>query len=82
MYLSLVMGPEASIKWLTFMSSMISAHQIEKPEIAKDFYLHPETPQAGELWVLMYPENACNDRKAARDVKAGIAVFSPSLYND
>ncbi|KAI0661319.1 hypothetical protein C8Q70DRAFT_707713 [Cubamyces menziesii] len=79
-YLSLVMVLEGSTKWLIF-TSLNSAHRIEKPKIGKDFYLHPETPQAGELWVLMYPENACNDRKAARDVKAGIAVFSPFLYN-
>ncbi|KAI0332368.1 hypothetical protein GY45DRAFT_1299392 [Cubamyces sp. BRFM 1775] len=59
-----------------------TAHKIVKPEINKDFYLHPDTPQAGKLPVLMYPEYARTDRTAARDVKAGKAVFSPHLYCD
>ncbi|KAH9895116.1 hypothetical protein C8Q73DRAFT_646031 [Cubamyces lactineus] len=58
-----------------------TAHKIEEPEIGKDFYLHPETPQSRALWVLMYPEDTRTNRKAARDVKAGRAVFSPYLYN-
>lgn len=56
-------------------------HSIKNPAILKDFYLHPETPDVRSP-ILVYPEDAHADRRAAKDVKNGRAFFSPSLFND
>ncbi|KAI9068287.1 hypothetical protein FKP32DRAFT_175704 [Trametes sanguinea] len=58
-------------------------HQVQKPEIGRDFYVVPKVEDG--VWhdpILVYHENARANRKAARDVKRRIAVFSPSLFQD
>ncbi|KAI0675162.1 hypothetical protein C8Q78DRAFT_1010788 [Trametes maxima] len=54
-------------------------HGIENPEIGTDFYVHPETSLGGPP-VIIYPDDARTNRKAAKDVKSGNALFSASLF--
>lgn len=56
-------------------------HSLKNPAIVKDFYMHPETRDVRSP-ILVYPEDARADRRAAKDVKNGRAFFSPSLFND
>ncbi|KAI9068286.1 hypothetical protein FKP32DRAFT_1642714 [Trametes sanguinea] len=58
------------------------AHQIDAPEIGKDFYIYPRPGDGTHCSLSVYPEYARTDRTAARDVKRGIAVFSSSLFQE
>ncbi|KAI0374172.1 hypothetical protein BV20DRAFT_962163 [Pilatotrama ljubarskyi] len=58
----------------------VGAHDIKRPVMEDDFFLHPETPELTSESVTIYPEDARGDRTAAKDVKRGHGFFSSSLF--
>ncbi|KAI0355610.1 hypothetical protein OH77DRAFT_1424555 [Trametes cingulata] len=58
------------------------AHSVGKPQIDEDYYIHLDAVHKPFGPVHIYPEGARKDRIAKKDVEAGRAFFSSTLFID